>query len=290
MTTAATPTRDLAQLLLGSRNADGGWGYYAGKASRLEPTCWALLALSNVPDARQQGTRTLSLWPATGKVLLEHAGGHPNFAFHALALLTLRAFGVSHNTGDAALIDGLLSVKGIQLEQSPVFRQDNSLQAWPWVPEAFSWVEPTSWALLALKKYPLPQAAQRITEGERLLLDRACPSGGWNFGNSKVFDSELPPYVPTTALALLALQDRRSVAAVDSALGFLERDALGESSSMALSLAVLALAAFGRPVPVLVGALERQLSTTAEIGSLLGLAMGLYALRQIKEPDGAFRI
>jgi hypothetical protein len=26
-------------------NQDGGWGYYEGHASRLEPTCWALLGL-----------------------------------------------------------------------------------------------------------------------------------------------------------------------------------------------------------------------------------------------------
>jgi hypothetical protein len=280
----------IRQLLLAARNADGGWGYYAGKSSRLEPTCWALLALGGAPDSRDQCDRVLGGWPLSGGVLLERAGGQPNYAFHALALLTLRAFGVAHRAGDDVL-RGLVAVKGVQLEQSPYFRQDNSLQAWPWVPETFSWVEPTAWSVLALKKCDRsPAAEQRITEGERLLLDRACSSGGWNFGNSKVYDSDLPPYVPTTAIALLALQDRPATAPLDAALRFLEREAPVESSSMALALAALALAAWGRTQPALSRALEQQLATTGEIGSLLGLGIGLYALKQLKDPDAAFRL
>ena len=46
---------DLRQQLLDGRNADGGWGYYRGRVSRLEPTCWALLALG-VDEAPPSGT------------------------------------------------------------------------------------------------------------------------------------------------------------------------------------------------------------------------------------------
>ena len=80
------------EVLLSTRNADGGWGYYAGKSSRLEPTCWALLALGAEADARQRTARVLGQWPISGNVLLERTGGPPNYAFHALALLTLRTF------------------------------------------------------------------------------------------------------------------------------------------------------------------------------------------------------
>lgn len=288
---ASSVSRELVEVLRATRNPDGGWGYYAGKTSRLEPTCWALLALGGTADAREHCLRVLGHWPTSENVLLERAGGQPNYAFHALALLTLRVFGVSHREGDATLLQGLLAVRGIQLEQSPHFRQDNSLQAWPWVRDTFSWVEPTAWSILALKKSDRSATAeQRIAEGERLLLDRMCSSGGWNFGNSKVYDSDLPAYVPTTAIALLALQDRPATGALESAVKLLERDALVELSSMALALATLALATWGRTVPEFSKALERQLTTTAEIGSLLGLAMGLYALKQVKDPDGAFTL
>jgi hypothetical protein len=285
------PVQTIRLLLLASRNADGGWGYYAGKGSRLEPTCWALLALSGDGDARQQCARALGEWPVSNGVLLERPGGQPNYAFHALALLTLRAFRLSHRAGDAALLQGLVDAKGIQLEQSPDFRQDNSLQAWSWVPETFSWVEPTAWSLLALKKSDRsPTSEQRIAEGERLLVDRACSPGGWNFGNSRVYESDLPPYVPTTAIALLALQDRPVTPSLDAGLKFLAQEAPVESSSMALGLGALALSAWGRTQAGLSNALERQLSTTAEIGSLLGIGIGLYALKQIKDPDATFRL
>src|SRR5438105_856772 len=42
---------DMRRALLSAVNADGGWGYYPGHASRLEPTCWALLALRTPVDA-----------------------------------------------------------------------------------------------------------------------------------------------------------------------------------------------------------------------------------------------
>src|SRR5258706_177994 len=77
----------------------------------------------------------------------------------------------------------------------------------------FSWVEPTAYALIALKKLRPVQGDGRsdrsIAEAERMLYDRACAEGGWNYGNSTAYGVELPPYLETTALALLALQDRR---------------------------------------------------------------------------------
>ena len=38
-----------------------------------------------------------------------------------------------------------------------------------------------------------------------MLRDRACVGGGWNYGNRIVLDEELPPFVQTTGIALLAL-------------------------------------------------------------------------------------
>src|SRR5438552_387677 len=46
MATTADARTDLARRLTMAANADGGWSYYRGKASRLEPSAWALMALS----------------------------------------------------------------------------------------------------------------------------------------------------------------------------------------------------------------------------------------------------
>ena len=74
MTTPQVDTAgDIADLLVRGRNADGGWGYFAGKASRLEPTCWALLALAGRPGAPGDAA-PLRAWPARDGLLLERRG------------------------------------------------------------------------------------------------------------------------------------------------------------------------------------------------------------------------
>jgi len=59
---------------------------------------------------------------------------------------------------------------------------------------------------------------------------------------------------------------------------YLEKAAPTEHSSVALSLAILALRAFQRDVPAAGGALAAQLPTTLEIRSHLGAALALCAL------------
>ena len=41
-----------------------------------------------------------------------------------------------------------------------------------------------------------------------MLLDRACPEGGWNAGNAVVYGVPLRPHIDVTALALAALRFR----------------------------------------------------------------------------------
>jgi hypothetical protein len=56
-----------------------------------------------------------------------------------------------------------------------------------------------------------------------------------------VYGRELHAYVPTTAVGLLALQDRRDDAAVRRSVAFLEEHATWECSCYALGLAAIAL-------------------------------------------------
>ena len=95
------------------------------------------------------------------------------------------------------LLSAITRVAGVRRGQSAILRQNNQLLGWPWIDGTFSWVEPTSWCLLALKKAgQLPSrtgAAARIAEADRMLADRCCVSGGWNYGNSNVLGKELSP-------------------------------------------------------------------------------------------------
>jgi hypothetical protein len=284
-------TRDLASLLIAGRNDDGGWGYYQRKKSRLEPTCWAVLALTAIGhDAGRLAGAALAQWPARGGLLLEHVGGEPNYAFHALAMLALHAAALDHAATNRVLLHGLQRVKGIRIESSSINRQDNSIQAWPWIGDTFSWVEPTAWSLLALKTCAPPWHASvdaaRVRDAERLLVDRSCRGGGWNYGNSNILQKDLVAYVPTTAVTLLALRDRANEPVVTEGLAFLERHSTFERSAMALGLASRALHAYGRDTSSVVAALREQLPITAALGNHAGVATALYSLTAAHDTAG----
>ena len=124
-----TVIHNLAESLRRSQNADGGWGYFPGKASRLEPTAFAALALAGTAESAAAAA-VLHQWPSTDGLLLERAGGEPNYGFHGVALLAMRACRIEHVSGTVSLIGGLQRVKGVRLAPSPTGSQDNTLQAW----------------------------------------------------------------------------------------------------------------------------------------------------------------
>src|SRR5688572_3663237 len=111
-----TLASELSSFLASARNADGGWAYYRGNRSRLEPTCWALLATT--ADAR-----VLATWPAAGGLLQEHQTAAPNYAFHGLALLTFRALRLEHAAGSQVLLASIQRARGEKIPASTVNRQ-----------------------------------------------------------------------------------------------------------------------------------------------------------------------
>ena len=81
---------------------------------------------------------------------------------------------------------------------------------WAWWPGTSSWLEPTVHSLVALKKVAAAGRGgalvrERVAEAERMLLDRRCADGGWNYGVREALGQALPSYPETTALALLGL-------------------------------------------------------------------------------------
>jgi hypothetical protein len=278
--------------LLAARNADGGWPYYPAHTSRLEPTVWALLALARDTE-RPADVDVLLRWPRKDDWLIDGPPSAPvNYPFNALAALACL------DRQDALpLVQGigrkLVGAKGIAIPQNDVQRQDNGLQAWPWIDQTFSWVEPTAWCTLFLKKaraLAFPGAADRIEVAERVIRDRVCQNGGWNYGSSNVYGQELYPYVPTTALALLAMQDRKADAAVVKSVAYLQKNVTTEPTSLALSLSAICLAIYGLPVE----AVRRNLAGSADISVMrantLALGMSLYALSDSPHAMAAFAL
>jgi hypothetical protein len=309
MVSEGQPNRRLFDALSGSANSAGGWAYQPGKASRLEPTSWALLAIGQAPIktdvALHRGFLEKCVRP--GGYLVEDPRWPTNVAFNALVAFTwLNQRELAAEEKIRTLLGWLAGSKGVQAPQSTTYRQDNSLQGWSWLDATFSWVEPTAWGTLALQKairagfLPEGPARARIAEAERLLIDRACRDGGWNFGNSNVMGQELFPHVPTTAIALLALQQRRDEPAVMRSLAFLESHWKDEPSTLALGLSLICLRTYGRPADAIASQLlaleNKRLDEAAARSGGAGplqnshaLAIALTALT-LKDNDAVFRI
>ena len=292
---------ELAHGLRATANPDGGWGYMPGHRSRVEPTSWALAALvaASAPGdgwSPMPHLQFLRRAQTPTGLLADQAGGLPNYAFSALAAIAVDGtFPRPADPWFRRLVEGIVGGRGVAFAPGGVLdRQQNALQAWPWVDGCFSWVEPTAWCLLLLKRMRAQRrdarGPARIDEAERLLFDRCCADGGWNYGNASVLGQSLDPFVPTTAMALLALQDRQEHPLVRTSLSWLEANAERERSGMALALGLICAARFGSPSGALEAALIDQFARWRFLDQQHVQAMALYALAAGRTGAEVFRV
>jgi hypothetical protein len=279
----------LRDRLLETRNADHGWGYLPGRISRIEPTAWAVLALAE--DA-PQSRNALVAWRRHGGLVTDTSENHLNYAYNALAAIALAASQDTLPIG-FAVVRALMEVGGVTWSRRASSGLDPSLRGWAWYPDTFSWVEPTALCAIAAKRVRHlgfgAGADPRIAEAERLLLDRVCAEGGWNYGNSIVFGQRLRADVPTTAIALIAMQDRMREAPVMASLRWLERHAVLEPSTMGLGLATIALSILDAAAHRPLFELEALVRRDGENTNLAGLAIAAYALGWERHGFEAFR-
>jgi len=214
------------EFLRASQNPDGGWSYFPGKGSWLEPTTYAMLALHGTgsrPDteaALDRAWRLVRSWQlADGSFRPGGEVGDGTWVT-ALAVTLASVRGVS-DASVRASVDWLLRVVGaehnVYTRVGSFFHLikanlDVSHEGWPWREGNASWIEPTVHTLIALKKvageYRASEVEHRVRDGENLILSRRCSDGGWNYGTPNVLYFDLPSYPETTALALLGLEAR----------------------------------------------------------------------------------
>ena len=258
----------------------GGWAAVASSSQpALEPTCYAALAIGSTPISHaERGLEFLlriqnpnGSWPAI-------AGDDQEGAWvTALALITVR----DRPAAIPARLKGfewLLNFAGREgnwlwkwkfRTTDRHVRFDPEKFGWPWFPSTISWVVPTAFALLALKQIPcscggFEQAPFRIERGIEMLLDRACPAGGWNAGNGVVYGAPVASHPDDTAIALLALTDYRQEGVVQSGLQYLEHAATDLTAPWSLAWAILAMAAYG----VDIEPLRRRLASMPDLQAI----------------------
>lgn len=138
----------------------------------------------------------------------------------------------------------LTKTEGRPIPHDPkLFGHDTTLIGWPWIDGTHSWIEPTVYAILALKASGYAEH-RRVREGIRLIADRALTGGGWNYGNTRVLESSLRPFPATTGLALAALSDEPIDGRVERALAYLRMELEGVRSPISLCWGLIGLNAF----------------------------------------------
>ena len=204
----------------------------------IEPTVFALLALSSadygdVVAEGIQNLRDLQLADGQWPMIRGGAEGSPwATALCATALMCL-------SSPDEALERALVGL--VRSEPQEAFwlwrlkfrMQDKHVRfnpskfGWSWVPGTISWVIPTSLSLIVLERARKQRLIggshldRRLRLGYDMLLDRVCPSGGWNAGNSIVYGVPLAPHVDATAISLIALKQHCDLPEVRQSLSWL---------------------------------------------------------------------
>ncbi len=257
------PRASALQWLENQRSAAGCWGYLPGASCAGEPTVLACAA----------GLRPPLDWLETADL---------GFAWMLL--------GVALRREPRALdlrrrcCERLLATRALVIERTP--GHDGTIPSWGWVPDTASWVEPTAYAILSLVATGFGDHP-RVAEGRRMLLDRQCADGGWNYGNPVVLGTVMESYPGPTAWAVMALPPGE---AVDRGLARLDR-AVDEPSTAALALVVLARTAHGRPPgPALEHLLARQRPDGGFGDRIDRTALAACALEAGETGDHAFRV
>lgn len=214
----------LERWLLGVRSADGSWGYAPDTPGVPEATLHAVAAGLPAPIDWLRG---------------RDLGWGTWFLPAALRHVTAAADIVQ------AAVGATLDAHGRAVEK-PVGDFDGTILGWTWIPDTFSWVEPTAWAVVGLCAAGHGDHV-RVADGRALLRDRQGTDGGWNYGNPNVLGAELDAYPHTTALVLLALPPGPEA---DRAWRYLEHAIADMPSALNLSLGALAAAAHGRDATV----------------------------------------
>jgi hypothetical protein len=280
--------------LIQVQNADGGWGYGASNNTSPEPTIYTALALYRSDDkSKRAAVRGLNWLVAQTKsngaiALPEQKDDHWSTLLHLFALAKMQ----TSVDLQARIVEWVFNSKSQIAEKVEEVPLDGKLMGWAWAKGTFSWVEPTSYGLIALKvagKSDHP----RVIEGAKLLADRVCDDGGWNYGNHEVMGQHLTSYIPTTALAAMALQnDGGHQKIIDNSLAYLSREIGSNVSTLNLALTILCFNVYGRNAEELKPRLlARQQSDGSWRGNAHLTSLSVLALETFeKGAANAFRI
>lgn len=277
--------QDALHTILERQLPDGGFSNIAEGPFDPEATAWAAIACHasrRHPDpARRACDKLVQEQQSDGRVIAAGgcAGAYWPTSLSALAWNSIK--GYEHHR--AVALAFLLSAKGRHKARTPgtPAGHDTSIVGWSWVEQTHSWIEPTCLAMLALKSGGYLNHP-RTTEATRMIMDRQLPAGGWNYGNTTVFEETLLPTPENTGQAICALEGLVHKKAVKDSLAYLEQCIRTIRTPMTLSWGLMGLASWASLPPrwkdMVIESLELQDRyggyTTAPLAQLMSVYFG----------------
>ncbi len=225
---------------------------FPGGSYRVDATAWAVISISaagsvglgrDILDAGR--TRLAESQSEDGRVSISKS---VPASFWPTPLAILAWYGSEkYAKHRSRAVDFLLGIAGKHWakQSSSFYAHDPSIRGWPWTEDTFSWVDPTSLCILALR-IAGDGAHERVREGIHMLMDRQLPSGGWNFGNTIVYGSELYPQADCTGMALSALAGNVPQDDVGKSVKYLQEQVKKLRSPLSLCWGILGLGAWGK--------------------------------------------
>lgn len=223
---------------------EGGFPSRTGESFRSDATAWAILPLLFF-DCRHAllGPARTRLAQAQGddgsvSIATDHAEAYWPTALSVLAWNGSALYDAQRQRG----VQFLLDTTGQHWKKQPndPVQHDPSIPGWSWIAGTHSWVEPTALAVCALRNSGLAHHP-RVADGVRLLMDRQLRDGGWNYGNTRVFESELHPAPESTGAALQALAGLVSYQDVRKSIDYLKAEMHRARTPIALGWGLLGL-------------------------------------------------
>ena len=230
----------------------GGFAAVAHGSYRTDATAWAILALEAAGQFRElldlSSTRLAQDQLPDGRLGI--APDHPE-AFWPTPLAIL-SWGKSpaQKAAQERAVHFLLSTTGKHWVRRPddPMGNDPNIKGWPWIEGTHSWVGSTGIIIIALQSAGMGNHA-RVAEAVRLILDRQLASGGWNYGNTSAFGTELRPMPESTGTALNALKNRTNRADLERSLDYLKSTIAAVRTPYSLGWGLLGLGAWEERPP-----------------------------------------
>jgi len=240
---------DAIQRLSQSAHPGGGWAYQTHLGPSAEPTACACLALC-AHGAEPKSVRPGLQWLArqqqeNGGVAVMAGMTSPCWA------TGLAALSWTHCPDNAEFlvqrdkaVRWLIASEGKPFKSNPaIYGHDTRLMAWAWVEGTHTWLEPSAYAVLALRAVGKSEHS-RVREAVAVFQDRALDDGGWNYGNSKMFGNQLRAFPAQSGMVLAAMAGMQQSPQVDKAIKFLQGELPPITAPVSLGWGLIGLTAW----------------------------------------------